>query len=67
MLSFSDLPDFNQEAWILKTYQLPKPFHEYACIFTLKLEVFKGKTSSFAVQRDSALGKMPGVLLTCCK
>ena len=43
MLSFSDLPDFNQEAWILKTYQLPKPFHEYACIFSLKLP-------SFAVQ-----------------
>jgi len=51
----------------LRLCKPPKPLHEYACIFTLKLEVFKGKTSSFAVQRDSALGKMPGVLLTCCK
>ena len=51
----------------LRLCEPPKPLHEYACIFTLNLEVFKGKTSSFAVQRDGALGKMPGVHLTCCK
>ena len=36
---------------------LPKPLHEYACTLNLKLP-------QFCCSRDTALGKMTGVLLS---
>ena len=59
MLTFSNPYDFGQLKLGLSK-PLLKPFHENACILSLKLP-------QCAVWGDTALGKIPDVFLTCCK
>ena len=41
----------------LRLCKPPKPLHEYACIFTLKLEVFKGKNFQFCCSERQCFGE----------